>query len=101
MAVKLPKQWAHWCRKNGFRPHGPKTGKDSYRWLYLKGHGHVWRVNCHAQFQCGDTYAEFDRWALCEIQELNLPQTQEQFVMDYEYLLYLKAGGAPLELENT
>lgn len=80
MKNKLPKQWKDWCAAAHLTPHGPGGKRPGHRWWYLKGHGRLWRVNCHMNFQCGDTYADFDRWALCDIQETPLPQTKQQFV---------------------
>lgn len=78
---KLPKQWKHWCQKAGLRLH---SAADSYSrrdsaWYYLKGHGRVWRINCYGMLQCGDTLKEFDRWALCNIVEIELPTSLAQF----------------------
>ena len=70
--VKLPKQWRHWCKRMGLRPSGPtKHNRTKYAWLYLRGKGFVWRVNCLGHFQRGDTYSDFDRWALCDISEMD------------------------------
>ena len=76
--LELPKQWRHWCRKAGLRP--TYGGRRHYDWSYLKGRGRFWRLNCHGMFQCGDTYAEFDRWALCKIAELPCPKSELQFI---------------------
>lgn len=76
--VILPKQWRHWCADQRLKPHC-KRGHDESNWFYLKGRGHHWRVNCHGHFQCGDTYAEFDRWALCDIEELAVPHSRAKF----------------------
>ena len=78
--VKLPKQWKHWCKVNNLRPHKPKGwASQTHDWFYLKGQGRHWRVNCYSEFECGDTYAEFDRWAMCTIASTSLPQTQLEF----------------------
>ena len=79
--MKLPKQWRHWCADSRLRQHRPKAShkRNSYYDFYLKGRGHVWRLNCHNQFQRGDNYAEFDRWALCSIFEAPMPQTRAEF----------------------
>lgn len=97
MSVKLPKQWKHWCRRAKLVPHSsrPSRERSSSSWLYLKGRGHLWRVNCHNAFQCGDTYAEFDRWALCDIHETRCPTTHAEFMTAVESLLAQK-----LEREN-
>lgn len=86
--IKLPKQWKHWCKKAGLRPHG--GGRRWYDWCYLKGHGRVWRINCHNKLQCGDTYEEFDRWALCDIEEGIFPTSESQLVFMVQELLLRK-----------
>lgn len=78
VAVKLPKQWRHWCASMHLRPNY-RRGKAHWNWFYLKGRGHMWRVNCFAEFQRGDTYAEFDRWALCSIDAAEIPKTKAEF----------------------
>lgn len=83
---KLPKQWRHWCQKAGLRPHF-KRSRRQHEWFYLKGHGRVWRLNCEEQLQCGDTYAEFDRWALCQIEEAPRPRSQAEFVATVKRLV--------------
>ena len=78
--IKLPKQWANWCADSGLRFNGSE--------FYLKGKGRHWRVNCYAEFECGDTYEEFDRWALCNIDFLdNVPQTFAAFKWAVETLV--------------
>ncbi len=99
MSVKLPKQWRHWCKlarlrlqaskfrwRNSHRLNGYDT-KRAWRWFYLEGHGRVWRVNDKAMFECGDTYEEFDRWALCTIKRTSLPKTRDQFLAAVKALL--------------
>lgn len=78
---RLPKQWKNWCQRAGLRLY---SGADSYSrregaWYYLRGHGRVWRLNCHHMLQCGDTLQEFDRWALCNIVETAQPTSLAQF----------------------
>lgn len=78
----LPKQWEHWARSMRLEPHHSHGTRSPRRasWMYLQGRGHYWRVNCHGMLQCGDTYADFDRWALCRnIVELPMPKTRQQF----------------------
>lgn len=87
LKVPVPKQWKHWCRLAGLRVHGGRRGQRSSQWFYLKGRGYVWRLNCYAQFQRGDTHAEFDRWALCNIDETTMPLTQKQFMSAVEGLV--------------
>ena len=77
--TKLPKQWKHWCADQRLTVHGGKRDMCQSQWLYLKGRGHYWRVNCFGMFQRGDTYEDFDRWALCEIKEVPLPKTRAEF----------------------
>ncbi len=77
----LPKQWKHWCQKAGLRRYGGLVSgqRDIRSWLYLQGKGHVWRVNDRGMFQCGDTLAVFDRWALCDIVEVPRPTSMAEF----------------------
>lgn len=77
--LKLPKQWKHWCADQRLRLHGRKFSHGLRQWFYLKGHGHYWRVNCYGMLQCGDTYEEFDRCALCDIAETTMPATRAEF----------------------
>ncbi len=72
---KLPKQWRHWCVSSGMRPIKGMNRRRAFSWFYLRGHGRMWRVSCHGTLQCGDTYGDFDRWALCSIKEARLPTT--------------------------
>lgn len=90
--MKLPKQWKHWCKKYGFRTHGLEKYFRRHGWLYLKGHGYCWRVNCFDMFECGNKISEFDRWALCEIVEKPLPKTEQEFRLAYESMLEWKRG---------
>lgn len=90
MRVWLPKQWRHWCKKAGLRPHS--RSRKRHAWLYLKGHGRVWRINCFAEFQCGDAYVEFDRWALCHIESAQLPNSEAAFVDTVRELLSKKGN---------
>lgn len=84
--MKLPNKWKYWCKKSGLRPYSGNARNTNSYW-YLKGKGYVWRVNCHGNFQRGDTYEDFDRWALCTISETPCPQNEKQFKMDVEWLL--------------
>jgi hypothetical protein len=77
--VKLPKQWRHWCASMHMRPHQKIYDKSQYNWFYLKGRGYVWRVNCYAEFQRGDNYEDFDRWALCSFHSVSIPKTLAEF----------------------
>jgi hypothetical protein len=91
--LKLPKQWKHWVSSAGLRPRantGTTRGLKS-AWFYLHGHGREWRVNDRHELQCGDTYADFDRWALCEIQQAPMPTTRAEFVATVRKLLALHA----------
>ena len=92
---KLPKQWKHWCKGMKLSIHGKKLTSSVEEWFYLRGRGHYWRVNCHAVFQCGDTYEEFDRWARCDIEEVPLPQTRAEFNQAVRMLLERKHTKTP------
>lgn len=78
-----PKQWNHWCRKAGLEAHYKQHGP----WRYMKGHGRYWRLNDKSVFECGDTYEEFDRWALCTRTQILMPITEAEFMAAVEYLL--------------
>jgi hypothetical protein len=75
--VKLPKQWRHWCNQMNLRPE--YISRRNRKWLYMVGRGRRWRVNMYSQFQSGDAYADFDRWANSVFNEIELPHTFEQF----------------------
>ncbi len=84
---KLPKQWKHWCRKNGLRI----KGKYSYiAAFYPVGYGHHWRLNCHEQFELGDSFEDFDRWALCDIVSVPKPTSLAEFTKAVTHLLEQK-----------
>lgn len=87
--IKLPKQWKHWCQKAGLRIHGAAwTGRNKKYWCYLKGRGFVWRINCFGHFQRGDTHEEFDRWALCRIDQIDhIPASETEFLNTVELLI--------------
>lgn len=87
---KLPKQWKDWCASMKLKLHGRSTSRNQGFWFNLKGRGHYWRVNCHGMFQRGDNYEDFDRWALCDIDECPLPQTKAEFQKAVRELLALK-----------
>lgn len=72
--VKLPKSWKHWCRTCNLRIIDKHSGG-----YYLAGKGYRWRVNNEGMFQRGDSYDAFDRWALCDINEVPMPKTLEEF----------------------
>lgn len=93
--VVLPKQWKHWCADSHLKPHHHAGG-----WMYLRGRGRFWRVNCWGDFQCGDTYADFDRWALCNIHEAPMPRTREQFREAVAGLLVCHAESLEKSLDN-
>jgi len=84
---KLPKQWRHWCKKAGLQIKG---SRGNWCPFYMTGHGRVWRLNCLEMFQCGDTLEDFDRWALCDIEETTRPETEQEFLNAVESLLNLK-----------
>lgn len=99
--VVLPKQWKDWCRAARLRTRTLQASKgwkplaESNRglgnWFYLHGRGHEWRVSNHGMLQCGDTYDEFDRWALCAIHEVEMPKTKAEFVAAVKSLVKLHA----------
>ena len=86
VSVKLPKQWRHWCASMHLRPH-VRRGKTHWNWFYLKGRGYMWRVNSFAEFERGDTYGNFDRWARCNIDFSLLPQTKAEFQATVRHLV--------------
>ena len=90
--MKLPKQWEHWCRDSKLSVHGRRFGKTRSDWCYLKGRGHYWRVDCDGMLQRGDTYKRFDRWALCEIDEVPMPKTRAEFRLAVRELLAAQGG---------
>lgn len=57
--------------------------------FYPRGRGRHWRVNDRGMFQRGDTYAEFDRWALSSIKEVPLPKTKAEFIQAVKALAAL------------
>ena len=61
-----------------------------YEWFYLKGHGRVWRLNCLNMLQCGDSYADFSKWALCDIEQIPCPTNEAQFLAAVRELLAKK-----------
>ena len=83
----LPENWDKWCREAKLKPY---SSKKPGCWMYLKGRGYVWRVNSHNMFQCGDKIKNFERWALCEIEEVPLPENYKDFIAAIEYLLKTK-----------
>lgn len=91
--VKLPKQWDDWVRSAGLRtpPARSHLRRNLRKWLRfsMTGRGHHWRVNDHGMFQRGDTYAEFDRWALSSIKEVPLPKTKAEFIQAVKTLAAL------------
>lgn len=77
-----PKQWRHWCKKMGLRPTTSTKypwHRATHCWLFLKGKGFMWRINCFGELERGDTYADFDRWALCHINRIDMPLTFDDF----------------------
>lgn len=86
---KLPKQWKHWCRKNGLKI---RHFRRCYRVnaFYPHGHGHHWRLNCHEMFELGDSFEDFDRWALCDIVSVPKPSSLAEFTNAVTYLLEQK-----------
>jgi hypothetical protein len=90
MKIKLPKQWRDWMRAAKLRPYSRKTYDKSSKKtgdFYMRGKGYVWRVNDNWQFQLGDTTSDFDRWALCKINNHPLPLTKASFLKTVESLI--------------
>lgn len=73
--VKLPKSWKHWCQVCDLKI----TDGKHHSGFYLKGLGYHWRVSNRNMFQRGDDYDKFDKWALCNIDELPTPKTLDEF----------------------
>jgi hypothetical protein len=55
-------------------------------WTSLNGQGRKWRIclrdPCNQDdciFQAGDTYDDFDRWALSERRDFEIPKTWDEF----------------------
>ena len=90
--MKLPKHFDHWRRDSKLSVHGKRYRKKRSDWLYLKGLGHYWRVNCHGMLQRGDTYERFDRWALCETDEVPIPTNRAEFRAAVGALLAAQGG---------
>lgn len=89
MSIKLPKSWKHWCRKARIDTESKRSKwrRSEWSWFSLIGRNHHWRVNCHGMFQLGDDVIEFDRWALSEINEVVMPQTEAEFLCAVQSLL--------------
>jgi hypothetical protein len=97
--MKLPKQWADWCKKAGLKPES--SGQRQSRWFYLVGKGRRWRVNMYGEFQVGAKIADFDRWALSVRFTLpRLPRNKWDFV-DAIYLMRQCANQIEKEQENV
>ena len=80
-AHKIPKQWKHWCKSAKLKPQCATYQRYKSSWLYLQGLGHVWRLNCHDQFQIVDRIEDFDRWALCSgIISVSKPASKKEFL---------------------
>lgn len=86
---KLPKQWKHWCRKNGLRIKG-RYKRHSSSAFYPVGHDHHWRLNCYEMFELGDSFEDFDRWALCDIVSVLRPKSLAEFTKAVTHLLEQK-----------
>ena len=88
--MRLPKQFKHWCSRAGLRQR--HKGRHASDWHYLKGHGREWRINCHGMLQCGDKYEDFNRWALCNIREADLPTCLNDFINTVNQLVKAHEG---------
>lgn len=92
--MKLPKQWKHWCKKANLRPESTSGGWHRTRWAYtyLNGRGRKWRIALkdvnkdQRVFQAGNRYDNFDRWALSERFDFDIPKTWAEFKSVVEYM---------------
>lgn len=82
----LPNQWKDWCSALQLKPF-TSSDRNRHRLYYLKGRGYVWRVNYLGMFQRGDSLKDFNRWALCDIEETNLPKTYKELKQFVEEVL--------------
>lgn len=89
MAIKLPKQWRHWCKLVGLRPEGKgKYNRSSNAWLSLRGLGRRWRINCYGELSVSLKEEYFDRWALSHVRSLPMPHTEAAFLELVAVLLF-------------
>jgi hypothetical protein len=87
MPVPLPKQWRHWCKLAGLRPEASgKWLRTQWAYRSLNGGGRKWRISLRSTenlqdcvFQAGDTYDQFDRWALSSRTNFEIPKTWNEF----------------------
>lgn len=49
--MQMPKQWENWCRDQRLSTHGKRYRKKRHDWLYLRGRGYYWRVNCDGMLE--------------------------------------------------
>lgn len=91
-----------WCADQNLRPAYKLSGKakNLRNWFYLVGKGYHWRVTCDTTLQIGDTYEKFDRWALCDREEVPLPKTHEEFRQAVKQLLAAKSPTPALSPEK-
>jgi hypothetical protein len=81
---KLPKQWRHWARMNGMKPHG-KPYHKRHALMNMIGKGRVWRIAYDHEgdrgywFQGGDRLPDFDRWARSVRYDFPIPRTLAEF----------------------
>ena len=85
--VKLPKQWKHWLEVVGFDK-STRRYKQHLLWMYWKGHGRHWRINCYGQMQVSKKFNEFDRWAnSVQYTTEGIPTTQQEFIDRVNFML--------------
>lgn len=76
--LKFPKQYYHWLKKYGFQ------GSMTNFW----GKGRHWRITMHGEFQVGECYDDFDRWANSVVASYpNIPTTEKEFKQAVKMLL--------------
>ena len=84
-AMKLPKQWSHWLRKNKMKDTSPKSFAKNSTWL---GNGRYWRINCYGEFQVSCKLPDWDKWSnsLC-YSVPHIPTTEKEFSDTVEFML--------------
>lgn len=72
--MNLDKNFKRWCSTLKLKPHHSSMRHNTETY-YFKGRGFVWRVNCLGMFERGDRLKDFNRWALCNREEIEVPTT--------------------------
>ena len=72
--IKLPKQWHHWCYRLKLED-TIKRRKYRNKFVSLKGHGRLWRINSLGQFQYSEIYEMFDKWSNSTEGTFDMPTT--------------------------